>query len=117
MRKVSRFFEQITEKVQVRHQELTMQRIILMRTATFTVTNSAGLHTRPAAKLVEVASKYKSTVRIGDQKMVDGKSILSLMMLAAIKGTQLKIEVKGPDEDRAIDALLNLINDDFGETA
>ena len=49
--------------------------------------------------------------------MVDGKSILSLMMLAAIKGTQLKIEVKGPDEDRAIDALLNLIKDDFGETA
>ena len=88
-----------------------------MRTATFTVTNSAGLHTRPAAKLVEAASKYESTVRIGDQKMVDGKSILSLMMLAAIKGTQLKIEVKGPDEDRAIDALLNLIKDDFGETA
>ena len=49
--------------------------------------------------------------------MVDGKSILSLMMLAAIKGTQLKIEVKGPDEEQAIDALLNLINDDFGETA
>ena len=88
-----------------------------MRTATFKVTNSAGLHTRPAAKLVEAASKYESTVRIGDQKMVDGKSILSLMMLAAIKGTQLKIEVKGPDEDRAIDALLNLIKDDFGDTA
>tara|TARA_S200000501_G_scaffold78025_1_gene69843 strand:- start:170 stop:436 length:267 start_codon:yes stop_codon:yes gene_type:complete len=88
-----------------------------MRTATVKVTNAAGLHTRPAAKLVEVASKYKSTVRIGDRKMVDGKSILSLMMLAAIKGTQLKIEVKGPDEDQAIDALLNLINDDFGETA
>ena len=88
-----------------------------MRTATFTVINSAGLHTRPAAKLVEVASKYESTVRIGHGKMVDGKSILSLMMLAAIKGTQLKLEVNGADEDQAIDALLNLIKDDLGETA
>ena len=49
--------------------------------------------------------------------MVDGKSILSLMMLAAIKGTQLKLEVNGADEDQAIDALLNLIKDDLGETA
>lgn len=86
-----------------------------MKTAIFKVINSAGLHTRPAAKLVEVASKYESTIKIGDKKMVDGKSILSLMMLAAIKGTQLKLEVDGPDEDQAIDALLDLIKDGFGE--
>ena len=86
-----------------------------MKTAKVKLTNSTGLHARAAAKLVKVASEYESSVRIGHEKMVDGKSILSLMMLAAVNGTNLKIEAEGPDEVRAINALRELIKSGFGE--
>ena len=86
-----------------------------MRKARVTVINSKGLHARAAARLVEIASNYKSIVRVGQSKMVDGKSILSLMMLAAIKGTVLKIETEGVDEDIAIEAIIKLIKGGFDE--
>lgn len=86
-----------------------------MRKARVTVINSKGLHARAAARLVEIASNYKSIVRVGQSKMVNGKSILSLMMLAAIKGTVLKIETEGVDEDIAIEAIINLIEGGFDE--
>ena len=86
-----------------------------MKKARITVINSKGLHARAAARLVEIASDYKSIVRVGRTKMVDGKSILSLMMLAAIKGTVLKIETKGIDEDIAIEAIINLVKSGFDE--
>ena len=86
-----------------------------MRKARVKVINSKGLHARAAAKLVEIASDYKSIVRVGRTKMVDGKSILSLMMLAAIKGTVLKIETEGIDEDIAIEAIINLVKSGFDE--
>ena len=86
-----------------------------MRKARVKVINSKGLHARAAAKLAKIASDYKSIVRIGRTKMVDGKSILSLMMLAAIKGTVLKIETEGIDEDIAIEAIINLVKSGFDE--
>ena len=86
-----------------------------MREARVQVINSKGLHTRAAAKLAKIASDYKSIVRVGRTKMVDGKSILSLMMLAAIKGTVLNIETKGIDEDIAIEAIINLFKSGFDE--
>ncbi|MEX2468452.1 MAG: HPr family phosphocarrier protein [Pseudohongiellaceae bacterium] len=86
-----------------------------MKTATVTVINKAGLHARAATKLSKLAASFASQVRIGHKKMVDGKSILSLMMLAAVKGTELNIEVSGEDEDEALTAILELINDRFGE--
>ena len=86
-----------------------------MKTAKVRLTNPTGLHARAATKLVRVASKYESSVRVGHEKMVDGKSILSLMMLAAVYDTDLRIEAEGPDEDRAIDALRELIKSGFGE--
>ena len=86
-----------------------------MREARIKVINSKGLHARAAARLAKVASDYKSIVRIGRTKMVDGKSILSLMMLAAIKGTVLKIETEGIDEDVAIEAIINLVKSGFDE--
>ena len=86
-----------------------------MKTAKVRLTNPAGLHARAAAKLVKVASEFESSVRVGHEKMVDGKSILSLMMLAAVNGTNVKIEAEGPDEVRAIDALRELVNNGFGE--
>ena len=87
-----------------------------MRSAIVTVINPKGLHARAAARFVKVASYYKSRVRVGQTKMVNGKSILSLMMLAAIKGTELKIETEGIDEDIAIETIIKLVSGGFGES-
>lgn len=83
--------------------------------STITICNKAGLHARAAAKLVGTASQFNSTVRIGTEKLVDGKSILSLMMLAAGKGTVLNIVVDGDDEHPALLAIQALVNNRFDE--
>ena len=75
----------------------------------------AGLHARAASKLVDLTSTFSSVIRVGHERMVDGKSILSLMMLAAVKGTELSIEIDGADEDLAITAVVALISNRFGE--
>lgn len=87
-----------------------------MKSASVTIVNKAGLHARAASKLAELTAKYESDIRVGHEKMVDGKSILSLMMLAAVKGTELKIEVSGSDEDQALNAIVALVEDGFGES-
>ncbi len=80
-----------------------------------TIINKAGIHARAAAKMVELTGSWTSTVQIGHEKMVDGKSILSLMMLAAVKGTEINIEVDGPDEEQAMASIIALINNRFDE--
>lgn len=80
-----------------------------------TICNKAGLHARAASKLVGVATQFKSSVKIGNEKLVDGRSILSLMMLAAGKGTTLRIVVEGEDEQYALDAIQFLVNNRFDE--
>ena len=86
-----------------------------MLKATTTIINKAGLHARAAAKLVELTGGLESAIQIGHDKMVDGKSILSLMMLAAVQGTEISIEVDGADEERAMSAVLKLIENIFDE--
>ena len=81
-----------------------------------TIINKAGLHARAASKLASVCSEFESDIQIGHEKMVDGKSILSLMMLAAVKGTILTIKADGFDERETIKAIADLVNDRFGET-
>lgn len=83
--------------------------------STITICNKAGLHARAASRLVTVASQYKSSVRIGHEKPVDGRSILSLMMLAAGIGTTLRIIVEGEDEEYALQAIQTLVNNRFDE--
>ncbi|MEX0740181.1 MAG: HPr family phosphocarrier protein [Pseudohongiella sp.] len=83
--------------------------------STITICNKAGLHARAAARLVAVASQFSSSVRIGTEKLVDGKSILSLMMLAAGKGTVLNIVVDGGDETDALQAIQALVDNRFDE--
>lgn len=81
-----------------------------------TIINDAGLHARPAAALVKLASKFKSDFYIhmyGYQ--VNGKSILGVMTLAAEKGAELEIQLEGPDEKKAADAIIELIDSGFGE--
>ncbi len=81
-----------------------------------TIINKLGLHARAAAKLVSTASTYSSKVKISfNDKEVDGKSIMSVMMLAACQGSEITLKVDGHDEDAAMDAITDLINDYFGE--
>ena len=81
-----------------------------------TVVNALGLHARAAAKFVNLAKTFSSTVevRVGD-KSVDGKSIMGVMMLAAARGTELVLRVDGPDDLEAFTALTGLAADRFGE--
>ncbi|PAV25344.1 phosphocarrier protein [Tamilnaduibacter salinus] len=81
-----------------------------------TIINKLGLHARAAAKLVSTASEYNSDVKIrkGEQT-VDGKSIMSVMMLAASQGTEIDLIIDGDDEEEAREALVALIDDYFGE--
>lgn len=81
-----------------------------------TITNKLGLHARAASKLVNCASQFESDVFISRGKnRVNAKSIMGVMMLAASKGVELALEIDGSDEKDCHDALVNLINDRFGE--
>lgn len=80
-----------------------------------TIRNKAGLHARAASRLVEVTSRFNSRVRLGNDKQVDAKSILSLMMLAASQGTELGLVIEGDDENQALQAIEELINNRFDE--
>ncbi|MEH6580375.1 MAG: HPr family phosphocarrier protein [Halioglobus sp.] len=81
-----------------------------------TIINKLGLHARAAAKFVGCAAAFSSSIQTGrDGKMVDGKSIMSVMMLAAGKGTVLDMEIEGDDEEAALEALRDLIANRFDE--
>ena len=80
------------------------------------VTNELGLHARAAARFVHLATKFTSQIRIGrGAKMMDGKSIMGILLLAAPRGTMLTITANGPDEAVAVDALTQLVESGFGE--
>lgn len=80
------------------------------------IINKAGLHARAASKLAELCASFGSNIQIGHEKMVDGKSILSLMMLAAVKGSTITIVTEGEDADEALNAITELINNRFDES-
>ncbi len=81
-----------------------------------TVENRLGLHARPASLFVQTTNRYKSKVRvIKDNLEVDGKSIMGLLMLAAPKGTILKIVADGVDEAELVENLKKLFSSRFGE--
>jgi len=81
-----------------------------------TIVNKLGLHARAAARLVKLASTFDADIHlVRDGREVNGKSIMGVMMLAAGKGTQLRIKAKGEDAEQALDALSRLIADRFGE--
>lgn len=81
-----------------------------------TIVNPLGLHARAASKFVNLAKTFESEVRLGkDGNDADGKSIMSVMLLAAPVGSHVELMVSGADEDAAFDALAALVNDGFGE--
>jgi len=81
-----------------------------------TISNKLGLHARASAKLTKTASGFRSEVFIsrGDRR-VNAKSIMGVMMLAAGMGVDVEIDATGDDEQAAVNALLALIEDKFGE--
>ena len=81
-----------------------------------TIINKLGLHARAAAKFVKLASSFDSDVRLarGDH-VVNGKSIMGVMMLAAAKGTELDVTAKGRDAAEAVTKLEQLVLERFGE--
>jgi phosphocarrier protein len=81
------------------------------------IANVLGLHARAAARFVHTAGAFSARIRVGrDGREMDGKSILGLLLLAASRGTIITITADGPDEHAAIEALVRLVEEGFGET-
>jgi phosphocarrier protein HPr len=85
---------------------------------TVPIVNRLGLHARAAAKLVTLAARFHSDVRIRkDDREVSGKSIMGVLMLAAAQGSSITLIAEGEDARAAIDALAQLVSDGFDEEA
>jgi len=81
-----------------------------------TVLNKMGLHARPSSKFVQKAAGFKSDVHLRrDNQVINGKSIMGVMMLAAAQGTELTLSVNGVDEEQAVAALVELFEKKFEE--
>ena len=81
-----------------------------------TVINRLGLHARPAAMFVRIASRYRSEVWVEKEgEQINGKSIMGLMMLAAGQGSKLTIRCEGPDADKVLEELEDLFQKKFNE--
>ena len=88
-----------------------------MASAEATIVNKLGLHARASAKLTQVASNYQSEIWLTRSgRRVNAKSIMGVMMLAAAKGSVVLVEADGADADAALSALLQLIQEKFGES-
>lgn len=87
-----------------------------MTEATTTIENKTGIHARPASLFVQTASKFKSKVQIKAKgKTVDAKSILMIMSMGLVKGTEITISADGEDEAEAVKTLKELVDAKFNE--
>ncbi len=87
-----------------------------MLTLSIKIINKLGLHARASAKLTQIANQFESDIWLEkNDKKVNAKSIMGVMMLAASQGTNIIITTEGPDEKEALSAIVSLINDFFGE--
>lgn len=81
-----------------------------------TIINRLGLHARAAAKFVKMANRFNASVKIEkDGILIDGKSILGILTLAAVQGTKITLTISGADENSAMKALVSLIENRFDE--
>ena len=81
-----------------------------------TIHNQKGLHARAAAKFVNVTSKFESEIKVSrENENVSGKSIMGLLMLAAVKGTTIRITANGDDASQVLEKLTRLIDNKFDE--
>jgi phosphocarrier protein len=80
------------------------------------ILNPLGLHARAAARFVRTASRFRSKVTVSKEgTTIDGKSILGILFLAATSGAELTVAASGEDEEEAVEALVRLVSDGFGE--
>jgi phosphocarrier protein HPr len=85
-------------------------------TRTVTITNPLGLHARAAARFVRAATAFESAVQLGSKsRIMDGKSILGILLLTAAQGTVLTVSADGPDEETAVATLTDLIASGLGD--
>jgi len=88
----------------------------ILQQATLTIVNRLGLHARAASKFVALAKRFDSDIQLERAgALADGKSIMSVMLLAAPFGSEVVLTVTGPDEEEASTAIRQLIVDRFGE--
>ena len=88
-----------------------------MYTQEITVNNEVGLHARPATFFIQKANEFKSSIWVEkeDDRRVNAKSLLGVLSLGIVKGTTINLIADGPDEEAAINALVELINSEFSE--
>mgnify|MGYP001164012941 FL=1 len=80
------------------------------------ITNKLGLHARAAAKVVDIANKYKCEINLlKDDKIADARSIMKLLMLSASQGTHVKVQINGDNQDDAMSSIEKLFNEKFNE--
>jgi len=88
-----------------------------MKKTTVTISNKLGLHARASAKLTKLASSFSCDVFMSrNGRRINAKSIMGVMMLAAGMGSEVEIETQGDDEEKALQALVTLVTDRFGES-
>ena len=81
-----------------------------------TVNNQVGLHARPATFFIQKANEYKSSIWVEkDDRRVNAKSLLGVLSLGIVKGTAINLIADGPDEEAAVNALVDLINSEFSD--
>ena len=89
-----------------------------MTSRNVTVTNQLGLHARAAARFVHLATRFNAKIQVRrDGKLMDGKSIMGILLLAAARGSTITISAEGTDESAAVEALVSLVQSGFGEDA
>ena len=82
----------------------------------FTIINELGMHARAATRFVQVANRYRADIDVEkDGQVVNGKSIMGVLMLVAAQGTVITVRARGDDAEEAMAALAELINNKFGE--
>ena len=93
-----------------------------MKELKIVVNNKVGLHARPASLFVQAAAKFKSDINVfcqdpetKEDRKANAKSILGILTLGVFQGMEITIEAEGEDEDTAVDTLVALVKDDFGE--
>ena len=83
------------------------------------IRNKLGLHARPAMQFVDLANQFKSDVKVNsfgeEPGEADGKSVMQMIILAAVEGTPLKITAEGEDAEAAVEKLAKLVEEKFGE--
>ncbi len=87
-----------------------------MITREVTIKNSVGLHARPATFFIQKANSFKSTIYVErEDRRVNAKSLLGVLSLGVVKGMEITLVADGPDEEEAVEALVNLIENDLDD--